>query len=166
MWRQNRKILCLCMFSLFRCLSFTYLKFFFINALDVFNLWTISLSLLKPLLQMTLKTLWQKEKLIMMSNFLFCHKSAIIKLINNYTFIYRDFQYFCLDVFKVVCCKRACFHINHEVLVSSPGSRNPAWLELVCNQQCKHLIKMWNKFITLKTFRHVDALSKKKCTFI
>ena len=49
-----------------------------------------------------LKTLWQKGKFLKTSNFSFCQNDF-----NNLTFIYRDFLYFCLGDFKVVCCSFA-----------------------------------------------------------
>ena len=44
------------------------------------------------------KTIWQKEKLLRTSNFSFCHNVSTL-------FSYRDFLYFGLNVYKVICCR-------------------------------------------------------------
>ena len=49
------------------------------------------------------KTLWQNEKLLMMSNFSFCHN-----VFNSFWWLYLyfwRFSFFCLDTFKTVCCR-------------------------------------------------------------
>ena len=46
------------------------------------------------------KILWQKEKLLIMSNFTFSHNVLILS--NSYTYFYSDFSYFILNVFRVV----------------------------------------------------------------
>ena len=51
-----------------------------------------------------LKTSWQKKKLLKTSNFFFCHNGFNF-FFRNYTLIYRDFPYFWVDIFKVVCCR-------------------------------------------------------------
>ena len=50
-----------------------------------------------------LKTLWQKEKLLKKSNISYCHN--VFTFFSNYTFNYRDFPYYWVDAFKVVCCR-------------------------------------------------------------
>ena len=51
-----------------------------------------------------LKTVWQKEKLPLMSNFSIWFST----LFTNITFIYRSFPHFSLVVFKVVCKYFVC----------------------------------------------------------
>ena len=45
------------------------------------------------------QTLWQKEKLLLMSYYTFCHKFST--LFNDYIFIYKEFLYLCQVVFKI-----------------------------------------------------------------
>ena len=52
----------------------------------------------------TVQRKWQKGKLLIMRA-ISLFATMFSKLINNYTFICKDFSYFCLDVFKVVCCR-------------------------------------------------------------
>ena len=49
-----------------------------------------------------LKTLWQKKKLLMTSNFSFFH-NVFNSIFNNITLIFENCSRFCQFVFKVVC---------------------------------------------------------------
>ena len=50
-----------------------------------------------------LLTLWQKEKLLIMSNYNFCRNFQLYSIIKNLFYIY--FPYFGKAVFKVFCCR-------------------------------------------------------------
>ena len=75
-----------------------------------------------------LKTLWQKEKLLKTSNLSFCY-NVFNFFSSNYTFIFGDFPWFCLDVFKVVCCgfvvcgKGLIYWINVNVTWTATGGQ-------------------------------------------
>ena len=51
-----------------------------------------------------LKISWQKKKLLKKSNFSFCH-NVFTFFFSNYTYNSRDFPYFWVDIFKVICCR-------------------------------------------------------------
>ena len=52
-----------------------------------------------------LKTLWQKEELLIMSNIFFV--TMFLILLFYHSFIYRELPYFIPDAFKVLCCRLA-----------------------------------------------------------
>ena len=71
-----------------------------------------------------LKASWQKEKLFKTSNFSFCQN--VFNYFHNHIFICSDFQYFCLEVFKVVCYRFSSWgkrlkksEIGHYCAISS-----------------------------------------------
>ena len=60
----------------------------------------------------------KREKFLMMSNFSFCQNIQLsfqLYSTKNHMFIDRDFPYFCLNVFKVICCK---FSVRVKALIN------------------------------------------------
>ena len=61
--------------------------------------------------QWLFKTLWQKEKFLIISNFSFNHN--VFNSFQSFYFHSQRFLYFCRDAFKVVCCR---FGVSGKVI--------------------------------------------------
>ena len=74
------------------------------------SVWTLSTyrCFMMPLQQTTFKYIVTKEEIAQKGE-ISPFATMFSTQLNNYNFIYRKFPYFCLDVFKVVCCR---FSVN------------------------------------------------------
>ena len=113
-----------------------------------------------------LKTLWQKQKLLMMSNFFFCHNFFLTQF-NNSTLVYERFSRFYQYVFKVVCCSfellcgKGSLPLHSTVKFPSPHTSNLQQTILrLSSQWYRKSLKNENIYnqIELKTFWQKEKL--------